>query len=68
MTHSGGKPHEIGDRGQRYEVTFVDPGGKREIFGWSETLDGAEKMVSSIEKNPAWEDGEIRDRDKDSPK
>ncbi len=64
MTHSGGKPHEVGDRGQRYEVTFLRPNGERMIFGWSDTLLGAEGMVSGIEKHPVWKDGTIRDRAK----
>ncbi len=65
MTHSGGKPHAVGDRGQRYEVTYMDPGGKRCVFGWSETWVGADDMVKSIDLHPVWEDGLIRDRNAD---
>lgn len=63
MTHSGGQQHQVGDRGQRYEVTFIDPGGKRTVFGWSQTRFGADRMVSSIEVHPVWEGGKIRDRE-----
>ena len=64
MTHSGGKPHAVGDRGQRFEVTFLDPGGKRQIFGWAVTFTAARTMQRSIEKHPVWEGGEIRDRER----
>lgn len=63
MTHSGGKPHAVGDRGQRFEVTYYDPyDHKRRVFGWSETERGAKVMADSIEKNPSWSHPQIRDR------
>lgn len=64
MTHSGGKPHtNIGDRGQRFEVTYFDPYDKRrKVFGWSETEKGARDLAESIELNPSWGDPEVRDR------
>ncbi len=62
MTHSGGKPHETGDRGQRYQVTYLEGRIGRRIFGWSETLEGAERMVDSIQKHPSWSQPVIIDR------
>ena len=63
MTHSGGKPHYVGDRGQRYEVSYRDPDtGARKVFGWSDTKRGAEAMVMSITLHPSMADGEILDR------
>lgn len=63
MTHSGGKPHQVGDRGQRYEVTFFDPdANRRRVLGWSPTAEGAQQMASAVESHPAWQSPEIRDR------
>ncbi len=62
MTYRCGKLPDVGDKGQRYEVTFLDPGGKRVVFGWSETSEGADIFVDSINKHPVLEAPEIRDR------
>lgn len=63
MTINGGKLHAVGDRGQRYEVTFFNPGaGKRLVLGWSESIEGAESMVAGIRKHPSWEHPQIEDR------
>ena len=67
MTHSGGKPHDVGDRGQRYEVTFFD-GQNRQIFGWAHTDLGVSRMTSSIEKHPTWTEPQVRDRQADADK
>ncbi len=61
MTHSGGKPHAVGDRGQRYEVTYFD-GEQRCVFGWSETITGAYAMKRCIEKHPSWTNPLVKDR------
>lgn len=64
MTHSGGKPHKVGDRGQRYAVSYWDPATRtRKPFGWSYTLDGAAAMAKSIELHPSMEKPEIEDRE-----
>ena len=42
MTHSGGKPHNVGDRGQRYEVRadgYPHPGDN--AIGWCDHASGA---------------------------
>ncbi len=67
MTHSGGKPHAVGDRGQRYEVRYFDVGDwddEREpcVLGWTDTLESAKRMVGAISRHPTWCDGEIHDR------
>jgi hypothetical protein len=63
MTINGGKPHAIGDRGQRYEVTFFNPATfTRQVLGWSSTMEGAESMASGIDKHPVWEQPQIVDR------
>jgi hypothetical protein len=68
MTWGGGQPHNVGDKGQRYEVTYRDPErdkdepDKRRVFGWSDTYEGARRMVDSIMLHPVWCGGEIQDR------
>lgn len=64
MTHSGGKPHEVGDRGQRYEISFFD-GEKRRVLGWTDIGEVAQTMASSVHKHPVWSEPEIRDRTAD---
>ena len=64
MTHSGGKPHAVGDRGQRYEVSFFD-GEKRQVYGWTDDAETARKMGDSIDKHPVWGFPQVRDREAD---
>lgn len=54
MTWGGGRPHPVGDNGQRYEVSFLDGDGKRQVMGWSNTWEGAMTMSRSIELHPVW--------------
>lgn len=61
MTHSGGKPHAVGDRGQRYEVSYFD-GEKRQVMGWTDDAEAARKMGDSVDKHPVWEFPQVRDR------
>lgn len=71
MTWGGGRPHEIGDRGQRYEVTYRDPESddpnKRRVMGWSATMQGAGSFHDAISAHPVWCDPEIRDREAPQP-
>lgn len=63
MTIDGGKPHAVGDRGQRYEVSFFNPStNKREVFGWAESRTGVAAMVRSIDLHPTWSHPEVKDR------
>ena len=64
MTHSGGKPHAVGDKGQRYEVSFYDPEmNKRRILGWTDKLENAQGMMTAIEGHPSWQFPQLLDRE-----
>lgn len=53
----------IGDRGQRYEVSYLEADGiERKSFGWANTRRGVEGMVRSIELHPTMEEPEVYDR------
>lgn len=63
MTHSGGKPHSVGDRGRRYEVRATGyPVSGETVIGWSETKEGAYKMAQAIRKAPGCLSTTIFDR------
>ena len=63
MTHSGGKPHAIGDRGQRFEVTFFDPEQRaRRVYGWFDDQDAAIRVAEGIKVHPLWRDPKLTDR------
>src|SRR5689334_25301932 len=50
MTHSGGKPHPVGDKGQRYEVTVFDTGkNERIVVGWTNDAATARSMAGGAE-------------------
>lgn len=54
MTHSGGKPHRVGDHGQRFEVRaegYPKPGWC--VIGWTNELGAARRMEQSIQKAPS---------------
>jgi hypothetical protein len=64
MTHSGGKPHNVGDKGQRYEI-LAHGYPKNEldnVIGWNDTLEGAEAMAAAIRKAPSCTSTKIFDR------
>ena len=67
MTHSGGKPHNVGDKGQRYAVTYYDDDGVLKGFGWSNDLAGAEMMCQSIDLHPCMSRPMIYDRERKGP-
>lgn len=63
MTHSGGKPHAVGDRGQRFEVTVFDEEiGRRRVLGWAETHEAAHSMGRAACQRPSWANYEVNDR------
>lgn len=64
MTHSGGKPHAVGDRGQRYEVLANGyPKDQTDnVIGWSDTLEGADRMMEAILLAPRCTSARIFDR------
>jgi len=62
MTHCKKLP-PTGDQGQRYEISYWDiEKEKRLIYGWCEIKQIANAIIISINKNPSWRNGEIRDR------
>ena len=68
MTHSGGKPHEVGDRGQRYEVRMTGyPKPGENVLGWTNTLESAEEMKNGILQAPGCTSATIFDRQEDKP-
>lgn len=64
MTHNGGRPHtNVGDRGQRYEVTVFDESqNKRLVVGWSNDPKGASDMGTAAELRPSWKFAQVKDR------
>lgn len=53
----------VGDRGQRFEVSFFDPDtDARRVLGWSETREGASAFERAIESHPSWCAPQVRDR------
>jgi hypothetical protein len=63
MTHSGGKPHAVGDRGQRYEITVYDEElQQRRVLGWAESEEAAYGMAQAAEKRPSWSKAEVNER------
>ncbi|ARQ01919.1 hypothetical protein [Pseudorhodoplanes sinuspersici] len=64
MTHSGGKHHtNVGDRGQRYEVRATGyPTDGKNVVGWAENYDDADKLAGGIRKAPGCTATEIWDR------
>lgn len=63
MTHSGGKPHAVGDRGQRYEVScFDETKNARIVIGWTDDAAGAARWATSVELRPSWKFAWVTDR------
>jgi hypothetical protein len=63
MTHSGGKPHNVGDKGQRYEVRATGyPKDEESVIGWCPTLELAESMAAAIRHVPGCLSTQIFDR------
>jgi len=64
VTHSGGKPHtNVGDRGQRYEVSFFDPKlNDRRILGWTDSIEDARRMADAVDAHPTWAYPHVTDR------
>lgn len=64
MTHSGGKPHAVGDQGQRWEVSFFDPAtNARRVLCWTNDLEHAKRIASAVEAHPSWDFVHITDRE-----
>lgn len=54
---------EAGDRGQRYEILYIErESGEEKVFGWIQTEDGAKRMVDAVKHWPSASDARYRDR------
>jgi hypothetical protein len=63
VTHSGGKPHQVGDRGQRYEISCFDQVSKeRIVIGWTNDAETAADMRAGAEMRPTWCECQVKDR------
>jgi len=51
---------EAGDRGQRYELRYLDADGSEHVMGWSEAY--PHKYVDAIKKHPSWHSARVIDR------
>lgn len=68
MTHSGGQPHAVGDKGQRYEIRAIGyPRGAQSVIGWANNLEGADDMLSALCEAPGCVSVEIFDRQESKP-
>jgi hypothetical protein len=61
--------HQTGDKGQRYEVRATGYPKKSEesTVGWSNNLEGAERMAAAIRKAPGCTSTVIFDREANAP-
>lgn len=55
-------PEMIGDNGQRFEVRYKPRVGPEKVFGWSNTMEGAEQLLGCVKIWPAAVLGKIIDR------
>ena len=63
MTNGRRGPRRGGDQGQRYAVCFKSSDATPEIvFGWSDSLEGAQAMVDRINRHPNWHSPHVIDR------
>lgn len=63
MTHSGGKPHAVGDRGQRFEIRATGwPRSEQSVIGWCDAIQSAEQWARGILKAPGCKTAEFEDR------
>jgi len=61
MTDNTGGLRRGGDQGQRYEVRFQARAAEI-VFGWSDSLEGAQAMVDRINRHPTWHSPRVIDR------
>jgi hypothetical protein len=64
MTHSGGKPHIVGDQGQRYEVRAIGwPDDGESVISWTDSKGRAESVATSILTAPGCTASRVVDRE-----
>ena len=49
----------VGDKGQRYEITYLDEDGDRQVFGWA---DDPSNVLKAIHAHPRWHSAKVIDR------
>ena len=54
----------VKDRGQRYEVTYLNIHSQRVAMGWTNDLETTERMVNTINEHPCWAQPQVEDRQK----
>lgn len=64
MTYGGGKPHPVGDGGnRRYEISIFDETeNKRIAIAWGDDKEWAERAAKSAALRASWSDGQVKDR------
>lgn len=66
MTWGGGKHHQVGDLGQRYEIRATGyPKDGESVIGWTDDIEGAFNMASSVRLAPGCTETRVVDRQKD---
>lgn len=54
------KMPEVGDRGQRYEVRYLDEDNEERVMGWSESY--PHNYVAAVKAHPSWHSPRVIDR------
>lgn len=54
------KMPEVGDRGQRYEVRYLDEDNQERVMGWSESY--PQNYLDAINAHPSWHAPYVIDR------
>jgi len=67
MMHSYGKPHKVGDKGWRFEITFTMSGRKRMTAGWALDIMSADRLAEATRLAPWASDVKIEDRNLRGP-
>lgn len=63
MTHTGGKPHQVGDRGQRYVVSVYDESQNKRIdVAYTDSAMHASDMATGAHLRPSWKFAWVTDR------
>ena len=53
---------ETGDKGQRYEVSCLEPSGKKITIGWADTQEGVDNLVLGVNLHPSMHSPKVIDR------
>jgi hypothetical protein len=53
---------QVGDKGQRFEIRYIDETGAEKVMGWAPTRDGADGMARAMALAPYVRETSIIDR------